>query len=53
MNLEDSLRELNTLLLEKQLKIFTASWIIEHTPKTYRAICKHARTSLDNIDWAW
>ena len=47
MNLEVSIRELNTIILEKQPKTFTASWIIEHIPKTYRCICKHARTPLN------
>jgi len=51
MNLEVSIRELNTIILEKQPKTFTASWIIEHIPKTYRCICKHARTPLNEIDW--
>jgi hypothetical protein len=51
MNLKTSLRELNTLLLEKQPKTFTASWIIEHSPRTYRYICKYARTPLNDIDW--
>lgn len=51
MKLETSLQELNTILLEKEPKTFTASWIIEHSPRTYRYICKHARTPLNEIDW--
>ncbi len=51
MKLETSIRELNTLILEKQPNTFTASWIVEHSPKTYRCIYKHARTPLNEIDW--
>jgi len=51
MKLETSLRELNTLLLEKQPEVFTPSWIVGHSPRTYRYICKYARTPLNDINW--
>jgi hypothetical protein len=51
MKLETSLKELNTLLQEMNPERITVSWILTHSPKTYRTICKYARTPLNAIDW--
>lgn len=51
MKLETSLKELNILLHEINPEKITVSWILTHSPKTYRVICKHARTPLNTIDW--
>jgi hypothetical protein len=51
MKLETSLRELNTLLHEMNPEKITVSWILTYSPKTYRTICKYARTPLNTIDW--
>jgi hypothetical protein len=51
MKLETSLKELNILLHDIKPEKITVSWILTHSPKTYRVICKHARTPLSAIDW--
>jgi len=51
MKLETSLKELNKLLHEMNPRQITVSWILTHSPKTYRMISKYARTPLNAIDW--
>jgi len=51
MNFELAIREIGTLLKQKQPSKITSSWISENAPRVYRFIWKNVRNEIGDIDW--
>jgi hypothetical protein len=51
MNFDRVIRNINTLLTERNPDSFNCSWILKHTPICYRFIARNIRTDIGSIDW--
>lgn len=51
MNFDQAINAINRKLSKKQPDTFNSSWILRHTPRSYRFIRKNIRTGTGTIDW--